>query len=80
MHVMIAAWSPPLERSRISALIYAGTALGTVISLPLSGVVAAWWGWPAVFYLMGALSLLWCALWPFLVFDSPQKHPLISQV
>jgi MFS transporter, ACS family, solute carrier family 17 (sodium-dependent inorganic phosphate cotransporter), other len=80
MHVMIAAWTPPFERSKIAAIIYAGTALGTVISMPMSGLIAGWMGWPAVFYIMGGLSLVWCVLWPMLVFDSPRKHPFITQV
>ncbi|XP_059474349.1 sialin [Neocloeon triangulifer] len=79
MHVMIAKWTPPFERSKISAIVYAGTALGTVISMPMSGLIAGWIGWEAVFYIMGALASLWCLLWPVLVFDSPQTHPLISQ-
>jgi MFS transporter, ACS family, solute carrier family 17 (sodium-dependent inorganic phosphate cotransporter), other len=80
MHVMIAAWTPPFERSKIAAIIYAGTALGTVISMPMSGLIADWMGWPAVFYIMGGLSLVWCVLWPMLVFDSPRKHPFMTQV
>lgn len=32
MHVMLANWSPPNERSIISGITYAGTALGTVVS------------------------------------------------
>lgn len=31
MHVMLARWSPPTERSVMSSIVYAGTALGTVV-------------------------------------------------
>ncbi|KAF4522282.1 hypothetical protein B566_EDAN011978 [Ephemera danica] len=80
MHVLIARWTPPVERSRMSSIIYAGTALGTVVSLPLSGIIAGSLGWEVVFYGMGGLSLIWCVAWPLLVFDSPESHPLISPV
>ncbi|CAG0917112.1 unnamed protein product, partial [Notodromas monacha] len=40
-HVLLAHWAPPAERSRISSAVYAGTALGTVFSLPFSGILAA---------------------------------------
>lgn len=32
MHVMLARWAPPSERSVMSSIVYAGTALGTVVS------------------------------------------------
>lgn len=33
MHVMLANWAPPNERSVMSSIVYAGTALGTVVSI-----------------------------------------------
>lgn len=33
MHVMLAHWAPPNERSVMSSIVYAGTALGTVVSV-----------------------------------------------
>ncbi|CAB3367103.1 Hypothetical predicted protein [Cloeon dipterum] len=79
MHVMIAKWTPPFERSKISAIVYAGTALGTVISMPMSGLIAGWIGWASVFYIMGGLSLIWCVIWPLIIYDSPETHPLITE-
>ncbi|GAB0094293.1 major facilitator superfamily transporter 3 [Sergentomyia squamirostris] len=79
MHVMIASWAPPVERSVISAIIYAGTALGTVISMLMAGQLAAAWGWESVFYVMGFLSIAWMLLWIWLVQDTPSKQALISQ-
>lgn len=37
-----------------------------------------WWGWPCSFYVLGAMGMLWCAL--FLVFgkNSPATHPTIT--
>lgn len=32
MHVILAQWAPPNERSVMSSIVYAGTALGTVVS------------------------------------------------
>ena len=51
--------------------------LGTVIALPFSGLLAATLGWESVFYVQGGLGSIWCVLWIFLVFDSPQEHPRI---
>jgi predicted MFS family arabinose efflux permease len=52
-------------------------ALGTVISLPFSGILADQLGWEAVFYVRGGLAMIWCVLWLVFVYDSPQAHPRI---
>ncbi|KAK2726930.1 hypothetical protein QYM36_007693 [Artemia franciscana] len=78
LHVLLSKWAPPKEKNRISSFVYAGMTLGTVISLPFSGVLASTVSWESVFYIQGALSLVWCLSWPFLVFDSPLNHPFIS--
>ncbi|XP_058057905.1 sialin [Anopheles bellator] len=79
MHVMLASWAPPNERSVMSAIVYAGTALGTVISMLMAGVLAGTLGWESVFYVMGGLSCLWMVLWLWLVQDSPNQQALMSQ-
>ncbi|XP_031618770.1 putative inorganic phosphate cotransporter [Contarinia nasturtii] len=79
MHVMLAAWAPTTERSTMSALVYAGTSLGTVMSMLLAGILAGTLGWESVFYVMGFASAIWIVLWMWLVQDTPSKQPLISQ-
>jgi hypothetical protein len=34
--------------------------------------------WPLVFYLTGAVALIWYAFWNFLVYSSPNEHPTIT--
>lgn len=58
---------------------YAGTALGTVISMLMAGQLAGSYGWASVFYVMGGLSCIWIVLWTFLIQDSPNKQALITQ-
>lgn len=41
MHVLLSKWAPPAERSVMAALVYAGTSLGTVISMLMAGVLTA---------------------------------------
>ncbi|CAK1555911.1 unnamed protein product [Leptosia nina] len=79
MHVLLSKWAPPAERSVMASLVYAGTSLGTVISMLMAGVLTATLGWESVFYVMGGLSAIWCILWVFLIKDSPAEQPLISQ-
>ncbi|KAI4477723.1 hypothetical protein M0804_012551 [Polistes exclamans] len=74
MHVMIAKWAPPNERSVLASIVYAGTALGTVISILLSGILAANLGWVWIFYIEGALCLIWCTAWWLIIQDSPEEQ------
>lgn len=39
-HALLAKWVPPQERSRAGALVYAGAQFGTIVSMPLSGLLA----------------------------------------
>ncbi|XP_013186887.1 putative inorganic phosphate cotransporter [Amyelois transitella] len=80
MHAMLARWIPPMERSKFAAYVYAGSNIGTVISLPISGWLCTLQfggGWPLCFYIFGGLGILWFIAWMLLVYDTPQKHPRI---
>ena len=63
MHSMWGVWAPPVERTRLVSITYAGCHLGTVIAQPLSGILCAsdfLGGWQSVFYLFGKL----CCCYP----------------
>nr|CAB3266122.1 sialin [Phallusia mammillata] len=82
MHSMWGQWAPPLERSMLVSLTYAGCHLGTVIAQPVSGVLCAssfLGGWPSVFYIFGTLALVWCIVWFLLAANTPAEHPRISK-
>jgi len=82
MHAMWGRWAPPIERSFLISVTYAGTHFGTVISQSVSGVLCSsdfLGGWPSVFYVFGGLGVLWCLLWFKFAHSSPQDHPRISE-
>lgn len=63
MHAIWGLWVPPLERSRLVSLGYAGCQFGTFIALPISGVLCAsdfLGGWPSVFYVFGKYRYILC--------------------
>ncbi|KAK4874077.1 hypothetical protein RN001_013437 [Aquatica leii] len=78
MHVLLARWAPPNERSVMSSIVYAGTALGTVIFTLVTGLIADRFGWEAIFYIEGSVSAVWMVLWLLLTADSPARHLFIS--
>ena len=56
-----------------------GPFAGTVLGMPLSGVIAYNFGWPWVFYVFGVLGVVWSFFWFSIVTDSPKDQPKISK-
>ncbi|CAG2103965.1 unnamed protein product, partial [Medioppia subpectinata] len=82
MNAMLSRWMPKMERSRGTTMIYTGAPMGTVITLPLAGVLCDsnfLGGWPSVFYVLGVAGCLWFVLWALLIHETPEAHPYISQ-
>ncbi|XP_046329728.2 sialin-like [Haliotis rufescens] len=81
MHTFWGNWAPPLERSKLTAFTYAGAQVGNVVTFPLAGFLCKYGfagGWPSIFYVLGAMSLVWFFLWMFFVSDTPAQHKRIS--
>ncbi len=74
----VAEWFPPRERSTAMGIINAGTAIGGVAAPPLIALVLSLASWPWVFYLSGAVGLLW-TLWWLWDYYQPEQHPRLSQ-
>ena len=59
-------------------VIISGAQLGTALQLLVSGFVADYWGWPAIFYINGSLGAIWTVAYVFLGADSPRNCKMIS--
>lgn len=82
-HAMLAQWVPANERSRCGATVYAGAQFGTIISMPLSGLLAAHGfdgGWPSIFYIFGFISMIWCIVFLCKVPETPEQSKKINEV
>ena len=53
---------------------------GTVLALAISGVLTDKINWESIFYVFGALGIVWFVFWVLFVFDTPETHPRISKV
>lgn len=71
-------WAPPLERSRMASIQYAGTFVGMVIAMSTCGIMAEKLGWESVFYVFGGIGCVWYAFWVWIVRESPEKDSHIS--
>lgn len=81
-HAMLAKWIPPNERSRLGAFVYAGAQFGTVVSMPLSGILSDHGfagGWPSIFYVFGTVGALWSVAFLLIVDEDPESCPRIAE-
>jgi MFS transporter, ACS family, solute carrier family 17 (sodium-dependent inorganic phosphate cotransporter), other len=78
IHSLAARWAPARERARALALNYTGIFLGTIAALLGSPPLILAYGWPAVFYVSGALGALWLAAWVFKGGNGPEDARGIS--
>ncbi|XP_025836852.1 putative inorganic phosphate cotransporter [Agrilus planipennis] len=79
-HALLAKWVPPNERSRFGSFVYAGAQFGTVISMPISGWLAASsWKWQSIFYVFGIIGTAWAIAFIIFCYEDPEKHPKIKE-
>lgn len=60
---VVAEWISPANRSTAVGIINAGTAIGSVIAPPLIGFVLLHRGWRTVFFIAGAIGMIWVLWW-----------------
>lgn len=63
----------------MASIAFAGNYAGTVISMPMSGILANTLGWESIFYIFGAIGVAWFVAWTIIVKKSPQEDPFISE-
>jgi len=71
-------WAPPNERASLAAFSFSGAQFGTIISMPISGLICETLGWPTMFYIFGGVSCTWVVLWFILSQNSPSEYKSID--
>ena len=75
---LLGRWVPKGERSRSVSVLLSGIPIGTLVALAASGYLMTSFGWPSVFYVFGAVGIVWALAWFPTVHDDPARHPGIS--
>ena len=73
----LAEWFPSSERSTAMGIVNAGTAVGAVAAPPLIALTLAHLSWRWVFFLAGAVGLLWTVWWA-IDYYPPTSHPKLN--
>lgn len=79
VNVLVGKWVVYEEKSMWVGIIYAGTSLGTVISILTSGWILNYLGWEMIFYIHGVLPLIWCVAFSIFFADNPETQKYITE-
>ncbi|XP_072381507.1 sialin-like isoform X1 [Diabrotica undecimpunctata] len=71
-------WAPPAEKSRLVSIAVSGGYFGAVVAMPLCSIIASSLGWEYIFYIFGAIGLLWFIIWIIIVAETPSKDKRIN--
>ncbi|XP_029656179.1 uncharacterized transporter slc-17.2-like [Octopus sinensis] len=75
-------WGPSQEIGLLVGSAFAGQILGSIVGLSSSGLLCVYCfdnGWGSIFYVFGGISLVFSCVWFYVVYDSPDVHPTISE-
>jgi MFS transporter, ACS family, hexuronate transporter len=75
----VGLWHPKSERAMATGLFNGGSMVGIIVASYAAPfiVVRLGWGWPAAFYLTGALGFVWLVFW-LVMYDRPERQPRVS--
>lgn len=79
IHSITARWTLAEERSRVIALNFSGIHLGTVTAFLVSPAIIVALGWHALFYIAGAVGLVWVFAWLWRTSEKPDTDPHITR-
>lgn len=72
-------WFPKHERAFATAVIDSGSRVGNMLALPIITSLIMWVSWHFSFIVLGALGIVWAAVWWFYYRD-PKEHPRANQL
>lgn len=74
---VVAEWFPEKERALATGIFNAGTSIGVVTALLIVPPILTAFGWQEVFWITGALGLVWVIFW-WVYFDVPGRQKRLS--
>jgi sugar phosphate permease len=72
-------WYPRDERGFVQGVSHAASRFGAAIGPPIAVFIMIHYGWRSVFYVIGALSLLWSLLYLLVYRNMPEEHKEVSR-
>src|ERR1700681_3898431 len=72
-------WYPRHERGFVQGVTHSASRLGAAIAPPIVVLIMTALGWRSVFYICGAVGILWSVLWYFAYRNLPEEHALVNE-
>jgi sugar phosphate permease len=72
-------WYPRSERGFVQGLTHSASRLGAAIAPPIVVLIVTTLGWRSVFYICGAVGLVWAIWWYFSYRNLPEDHGLVNR-
>ena len=74
------SWVPTKERGIFQGINFSGSRLGAAFALPLVAYLINIWGWRTIFYVFGALGVVFAAMFYLFFRNTPEEHSGLSAV
>ncbi|HSP51072.1 MAG TPA: MFS transporter [Pseudolabrys sp.] len=71
-------WYPPQERGFVQGITHSASRLGAAIAPPIVVLITTTLGWRSVFYICGAVGIVWSIWWYLAYRDLPEEHRLVN--
>ena len=72
-------WYPRHERGFVQGVTHSASRLGAAIAPPIVVLIMTTLRWRPVFYICGAVGILWSVLWYFAYRNLPEEHALVNE-
>ncbi|KAH8383765.1 hypothetical protein KR009_010402 [Drosophila setifemur] len=77
LYKLFVTWAHPTERTALLSFAYSGLLMGSVVVYPVAGYLSEF-SWEVPFYVVGAVTLLFGIACIWLIYDTTEQHPRIS--
>ena len=71
-------WYPPHERGFVQGITHSASRLGAALAPPIVVLITTTLGWRSVFYICGAVGIVWSIWWYLSYRDLPEEHRLVN--
>jgi sugar phosphate permease len=72
-------WYPRSERGLVQGVTHSASRLGAAIAPPIVVLIMSTLGWRSVFYICGAVGLIWSVWWALTYRNLPEEHALVNK-
>ncbi|XP_031636923.1 sialin-like [Contarinia nasturtii] len=79
LSVILAAWIPQKERSKLGSIVLGGGQVGSIMSFYVTGLLLSIWPWQYIFYFWAIISIVWFIIFTLICYNDPASHPYISK-